>query len=286
VLHFFFFSVSIPFEGTFGDEPKRPSLPLVDAAAMLRTALEERANWDTALPRGAGPLATLAGRTADADVIVAHPLGRLAVGQHALPFEVEITRVGGARTTPDRFTFPSVRIGTSEAVEPVPLRSPFAAGQFLDLGNDERFTRPAFEPMISGFEVSAAGTTFGAAQVADLHYEEIPIGPDGRLAEPSPGQPPLPTIVAHGALLGAAATSALRRDETATRMRTSATTVQVVNVPPQVVNADTLRPVTVPGLDSAATFTEMAQGLTRHLAGGAAAEQPLAIVGAHEAHAG
>jgi hypothetical protein len=286
VLHFFFFSVSIPFEGTFGDEPKRPSLPLVDAAAMLQTALEERGNWDTALPRGSGPLVTLAGRTVAADVIVAHPLGRLALRQHALPFDVEITRVGGARTSADRFAFPSVRIGTSDVAEPVRLRSPFAAGQFLDLDENERFTRPAFEPMLSGFEVSAAGTSFGAAQRADLDYEEFQIGPDGRLAEPTTGQPPPPTIVTHGVLLGAAATSTLRRDEAATRMRTSATAVQVMNVPPRVVNADTLRPVTVPGLEGAATFTEIAQGLTRHLAGGAAAEQPLAIVGAHEAHDG
>ncbi len=287
VLHFFFFSVSIPFEGTFGDEPKRPSLPLVDAAAMLQTALEEHGNWDTALPRGSGPLVTLAGRTVAADVIVAHPLGRLGVRQHALPFEVEITRVGGARTTPDRFAFPSVRIGTSDVAEPVRLRSPFAAGQFLDLDEDERFTRPAFEPMLSGFEVSAAGTTAGSAERANLDYEEFQIGPDGRLTEPKTGQPPPPpTIITHGVLFGAAATSALRRDEAATRMRTSATAVRVTNVPPQVVNADTLRPVSVPGLDGAATFTEIAQGLTRHLAGGEAPEQPLAIVGAHEAHDG
>ena len=61
---------------------------------LLRDALEERANWETGLPAGVGPLVTLASAPTDADEIVAHPLGRVAVRQHAIPLGVELTRSG------------------------------------------------------------------------------------------------------------------------------------------------------------------------------------------------
>lgn len=279
-ISFFFFSVSIPFEGTFGDQPDRPALPLVDAAALLREALEERANWETGLPAGIGPLVTLLTAATDADVLIAHPLGRVAVRQHAVPLNIELTRVGGSRTTPDRFEVGTVTVG-GEIPPWTPLRSPFAAGQYLDLGEDERLTRPAFEPMVAGFELTSRGESIGPAIAADLSYEEITIGPDGPLGEPRTGRPGLLAIFEHAASLGAAATTTLRRDE---RDGGSAVaTVRVRDVPPSVVDPGTLRRVDLPGLSSAVTYTEVAQALSRHVARGAAAPDELIVVGAHEA---
>jgi hypothetical protein len=280
-ISFFLFSVSIPFEGTFGDEPDRPELPLVDAAALLRTALAERASWETGLPADAGPLVTLAGRAVDGDVLVAHPLGRLAVRQHAVPLEVDVARIGGARTAPDRYQVSSVRLGT-ETPPRTPLRSQFAAGQFLDLTEDERFARPAFEPMISGFEVTSASTSVGPPTAADLGYEEIAIGPAGPLEEPRPGRPPLASLLGHASALGAAGTSSLRRDEHPARQRAASATVRVTDVGPVVADARTLRRVDLPGVTAGAAFTEVAQTLSRHVASGAATADSLVLVAAHE----
>jgi hypothetical protein len=176
----------------------------------------------------------------------------------------------------------SVRVA-SETPPSTPLRSPFAAGQYLDLTEDERFTRPAFEPMVSGFEVTSAKTTLGPATAADLRYEEIVVGPDGPLEEPKPDRPPLIKVFSHAALLGAAATSTLRLDERPARQRAEAAAVKVNDVAPVVADAGTLRPVSFPGLARAATFTEVSQLLDRHVASGAAAADSLVLIGAHEA---
>jgi hypothetical protein len=280
-ISFFFFSVSIPFEGTFGDEPARPELPLVDAAELLRAALEERASWETGLPSGARALVTLVSAPTDADEIVAHPLGRVAVRQHAIPLGVELTRVGGSRTTPDRYDVETVTVG-AETPPITALRSPFAAGQYLDLGEDERFTRPAFEPMISGFELASRAATRGPDIAADLTYEEFTIGPDGRLEDRRPGRPALADVFLHAASLGAAATSVLRRDE-----RPAATvpggTIRVRDLAPVAVDPVTLRAIPVPGVLSAGTYTEVAQAVAGHIARGAAAPGDVVVVGAHEA---
>lgn len=282
-ISFFFFSVSIPFDGTFGDLVPGALVTLVDAVAMLEAALADPASWETALPQGAGPLVTIGGSSGHADVIVAHPLGRLALRQHVLPLGIDLTRVGGARTTPDRYELGSVTVDGRDATDRVPVRSPFAAGQFLDLQEDEALTRPAFEPLISGFELQPGGLRFGPAQVSDLSYEEIAIGPDGPIAEPTPGRPGLRTIFLHGATLGAAATSSLRGDERAGRQRATTVTVRVNDVGPIIAGADTLRPVAIPGLARGASYTEVAQALRRHVERGGASAESLVIVGRHEA---
>jgi hypothetical protein len=281
-ISFFFFSVSIPFEGTFGERADRPALPLVDAAALLEEAISERTSWETGLRAGTRPLVTLAAAPTDADVIVAHPRGQIALRQHAFPLGVEITRVGGSRTTPDRYEIDSVAVG-AETPPWTALRSPFAAGQYLDLSEDERFTRPAFEPLVSGFELTSEGESRGPATAADLSYEEIVIGPEGPLAEPRPGRPGFLAVFAHAASFGAAAMTILRRDERGGAAGGAAGTVRVRDVPPLVADPVTLRAVGIPGLPSAVTYTEVTQALGRQVVRGAVTPDDLIVIGAHEA---
>lgn len=283
-LSLFLFSITIPIRGTFGNPVAQVVLPLVDAAAMLLTALNDAASWETGLPARGGPLVTLAGRASGDNASAAHPLGRLALRQFALPLEIELTRVGGARAAPDRFEIASVRVAGGSATKPPVLRSPFAAGQYLDLSDDEKLSRPAFEPMVAGFEVGGQGATFAPAETANLTYEEIVIGPDGPLGEPRPGRPGLRAVFAHATSLGAAAVSPVRRDDAGERLRdrTGAGAISVNDVAPALVDASTLRPAAVPGLDGARTHTEVAQALARHVAAGRAAAGDLALVGAHE----
>ena len=283
-LSLFLFSITIPIRGTFGDSVTQPALPLVDAAAMLLAALNDEASWETALPARGGPLVTLVGRASGEAASAAHPLGRLALRQFALPLEIELTRVGGARAAPDRFEIASVRVAGGSATRPPVLRAPFAAGQYLDLSEDEKLGRPSFEPMVAGFEVGGQGATFAPAQTADLTYEEIVIGPDGPLGDPRPGRPGLRAVFAHAAALGAAAASPTRRDHAGERLRdrAGAAAISVDDVAPAVVEAGTLQPVGVPGLDRARTHTEVAQALARHVAAGRADPGDLALVGAHE----
>jgi hypothetical protein len=252
----------------------------VDAAELLRAALEERANWETGLPAGAGPLVTLASVPTDADEIVAHPLGRVAVRQHAIPLGVKLTRVGGSRTTPDRYDVETVTVGT-ETPEVTSVRSPFAAAQYLDLSEDDRLTRPAFEPMISGFELASRSGSHGPAIAADLTYEEFTIGPDGRPEEQRAGRPALADVFIHAASLGSAATTSLRRDERAASP--SGDTIRIRDLASVVVDPTTMRMISFPGPESDATYTEVKQAVEREVARGAAAPSDLLVVGVHEA---
>jgi hypothetical protein len=137
--------------------------------------------------------------------------------------------------------------------------------------------------MVSGFELTSAGSSIGPPTAGNLTYEEIVIGPDGPLDEARPRRPALLAVFAHAAMLGAAATSTLRRDERPAQQRAATDTVSVSDVPPTVVDETTLRTVGLPGLDAAGTFTEVEQALARHVASGAAAPGSLLVVAAHEA---
>jgi hypothetical protein len=272
----FLFSVSIPIRKTFGPQVS-VVVQEVDAGAMLRGALEDPSSWDVGSPAGPGALVTLASRPTADDVIPAHPLGRLAVRQEVLPLGIDLTRVGGARTAPDRFDVTVVTVAGAGVDAPEPLRSQFAPAQFVELTDDEKLERPEFEALVSGFEVGPAAATHGPALTADLGYEEIVIGPDGPIEDPRPGRPALGAILLHAAALGAAATSRLRDEEVPGVLRATSPVVELRTPAPVVADSATLEVAGVP--DAGASFTEAAQAAARHAAADASG---LVVVAPHE----
>ena len=279
-LSLLFFSITVPIHYDPGGDEAEEELPSSDAAALLAAALADPVNWETTEPAGAAALVAL--RTAVAeDDLAAHPAGRLGVRQSVLPLGVEVTHLGRARVAPDRFDVESVSVNGVTADQVTALRAPFAAGEFVDLSSDERLSRPAFESFVAGFSAGGEGVTAGPETAVNLSYEEIVIGPDGPLDDAPTRGRALVAAVAHGALLGPAAASPLRRHDTAARLRAA----PLVTLSPEsrvVVDRATLRPVPVPGAPAAATETELRQAL----AGMAAGPASLLVAQPHEAVGG
>ena len=167
-LDLLFFSVSIPIDHTFGTDYGQTQQALVDAGAALNTALDDPANWQAMQPSGADALVALRAATPNAqDAIALHPAGQLAMRQDAFPFGIEITHIGAGRVTAERFDVIAVTVNTTtlavDGHEVSELRAPFAAGEYVDLTDDDRLSRPAFEKFIAGVVVDADEITHGGA---------------------------------------------------------------------------------------------------------------------------
>jgi hypothetical protein len=143
-------------------------------------------------------------------------MGLFDVRQHAVPLETVITRVGANPVPPGQqrvhFGVPLVDGTAAGALSEV--TDLFSAGTFLNLKDDEKLSRPAFEPMPAGARIRPPGeqAEFAAAREAQLRYETFVCDPDGVRGVHSP--PKLDTFFATSARTtlagGAAGSSALR----------------------------------------------------------------------------
>jgi hypothetical protein len=171
---------------TIGEEPPGPALPPVDPLGDLVRALSDPRSWSAQLPADGHSLVTLravdpaAGTGGD---VLAHPLGRLSVEQHVLPLDVDISRYGGVSPPVRRFTLSAVLLGTQEAAGWTPTRDAFPPGQFLDLTEDEKLSRPAFEQLPSGCtDIVSSDLAAGPAVTGGGAYDTVVVDAEDRAA--------------------------------------------------------------------------------------------------------
>ncbi len=214
---------------TWGDATNPPP-PIAHPRDLVRDALAAPAAWQAVLPAGARQVVTLRDDPGDPPLLI-HPLGELEGRQRVVPLETTISRVGPSTVPagetrvnlgqPTLTPLPLVPGGAGVDVGAVsPLTDHFAPGQFLELSDDEKLRRPAFEDMLAGIRLGANAsgivTDEADATQSDLHYDTVFPGlvfPG--LAFPSPFAEEFfaMTAVAHAVLsAGAAGRSPLRRD--------------------------------------------------------------------------
>jgi hypothetical protein len=251
-------SGSIGFDVTIGsaveEEPQR-----VDLGELLRDALLADDAWSGELPPGGGTGVSLRSLDPAAGLVV-HPLGRFSVRQRALPLELPITRYGAARPapyTPTTFAVTSLAVGGS-ALPGIPVTDDFAAGQFVELSDDERLSRPGFEAMPSGatsgmpryrWPVDAGGAPVQAT--VELAYDEAVVNADEPLAHQRRGVRLDPALGARIARDGPAGHSAARAAALATPDS------RVVVVGERFVAG---APDAIPGVAGATSFAQAAAG--------------------------
>jgi hypothetical protein len=202
----FFFDISVDFDISWGDDHKAV-LPPLDARSPLLAALSDPRNWSAALPDGAEQAVSLGAGPAAGDAVVVHPLGRLAVHQRVVPLDVTISRFGSG--VPDKwnhFELANVNLNGNPAPTSIVLDR-FARGQFFELSDEDKLSKPSFEPMDAGRQIGLDNGAQGHRSTLQLHYET-------RIVD-DPALPPRllrlyrPTADTFGAhvLLGAAAQS-------------------------------------------------------------------------------
>jgi hypothetical protein len=107
--------------------------------------------------------------------VTLHPLGLFEVRQHAVPLETVVVRVG-ANPVPagqQRVNFGVPQVNAAPAGALSSVDDLFAPGTFLDLSEDQKLSRPSFEPMMAGVRLRPPGENapFDDSREADLRYE-------------------------------------------------------------------------------------------------------------------
>lgn len=162
-----FFSISIGFDVTWGDDA--PALPAdtQDVLPLVRDAVDDGRNWRAQLPANTSQTVTLRKVDPPEGSVLLHPFGILAVSQKVAPLEFPINRFGNKKPTGDTTFAVSWTGGAAERVE-----EEFAVANFVTLSDSEKLSRKSFESMKSGLRFSAGdGSATGARLEKDVSYE-------------------------------------------------------------------------------------------------------------------
>ncbi len=174
-LHILFFTVSVGFDATWGDSTQ-VSLPGKDPTPKLLEALNDARSWNASMPSDAERAASLVAPAPDNKTVVIHPLGKLGVTQKVLPLGFHMTRFGSAAPIGvDQFDISDVTLNGQSMLKTDYTMIPqnFAPGQFQDLSEDAKLSRPSFEPHPAGVQLTSDTVATGAVTTLDVEYETI-----------------------------------------------------------------------------------------------------------------
>jgi hypothetical protein len=269
----------VPFDVTVGPAAPAELPPPPDPLERLRAALADRRNWSGQLPGDRHMLVTLRQLEVGQSEILVHPLGDLTVRQREAPLEVEIAKFGALPLPArQRYAIDKVEVGSASVTPKTnqQVRDAFAPGQFFDMSDDEKLSRPAFESLPAGYtRLGVGGTTYAsdATRTAVFHYDTVIIDKQDEVARQDTGEYFMaPGVVPVLAGLGAAAESPMRRTSSARFAGPSQNVV--VNKPAYAIASPDDLAVVTPAM----SYVE-AEEAQRGLGGDGAGWQ---VVGAHE----
>jgi hypothetical protein len=174
----FFFSIGIGFDVTWGEQ-RDTTVPPVNVLPLLAAELAKPESWRTKSPATGAPLVSLrALAPGEADVVL-HPLGTLFVQQRVVPLDITVDQVGSQRAADVNRCTVSVENGLVKLSDATDL---FALGQFQNLSNAEKLSRPPFERQHAGLELSSDGAAMASSRAVRRtpRYEEVIIDPVAR----------------------------------------------------------------------------------------------------------
>jgi hypothetical protein len=239
---------------TWGDADNPLPAP-ADPRQLARDAIHHNPGaWQALVPPDADRVVrVVAARPSDVEVTV-HPMGLFEVRQHAIPLETVITRVG-ANPVPEglrrvHFGVPLINAVAAGALSEV--TDLFSAGTYLDLSDDQKLSRPSFEPMLAGARIRSAGegAPFAASRQADLRYETFVCDENGVRGQHSKAA--ADTLVS-SAVLTALAAGAAGRSELRARTRYATEPDPIVLAHPGEVRV--ISKVTIAAVDATAVVT-------------------------------
>src|SRR5207302_1581841 len=83
--------------------------------------------------------------------VPAHPLAVVSCRQRVVPLGMTVTHVGNQPlAAPATVDVTALQLAGAAAPDLAPVTEEFAAAQFLDLSDDQKLSRPSFEPMRAG----------------------------------------------------------------------------------------------------------------------------------------
>lgn len=182
-----FWDIEVPFDESWG-ENVQVEQQSTSAQALIAGELESPGNWTAQMPIGIDPLVNIA-RIDGGEKLLAHPLGTLTFTQNALPFDLDLQRIGANRIDGQtRFGITEGYIGNPAASQPAtPLQQHFALGEYRDLSDAEKLSNPSFQSFTAGARFGSTAYSAGAAAPdQDLDYEILYLEPEPELKFPFP----------------------------------------------------------------------------------------------------
>ncbi len=172
-LSILFFEISADFDITWGDK-EDTSLPPIPVMPLLKKEFEKAENWRAELPAGNNLLVSLR-KIDEAAGLILHPVGTLVVSQRAVPLDLDIAKVGSQKVAEAKHF--SVKTSTPGLGKKGDHKEQFAMGQFLDLKNEEKLSRKAYELQNGGLELSTQGRQIASSRAVKriIRYEMIVI---------------------------------------------------------------------------------------------------------------
>lgn len=167
-----FFEISADFDITWG-ETRNTTLPPVAVMPILRAEFEKADNWKALAPASSNLLVTLRKLDDASNLQVLHPVGTLRVSQKAVPLDLSIDKVGNQRPNDaKRFALRVTGGGFSRRDDSL---ESFAPAQFQNMADAEKLSRPAYQQLHGGMELSVGGPDVASAKILKriVRYEEI-----------------------------------------------------------------------------------------------------------------
>jgi hypothetical protein len=148
-----FFDICVPFDATFGERHENELSPS-DPWPLLEAAIKRVDNWTAELSAGVAATVTLRPPPDDPGKLLLHPMGSATLRQKVLPFNRTLERFGQhAIQGPNRYDVDGVSVGTAPAGEWSLVQDHFVPGDFEELNETEKLSRPSFEEMDAGIRV-------------------------------------------------------------------------------------------------------------------------------------
>jgi hypothetical protein len=179
-----FFDVDLDIPRIKWGDGSNPPPGLVSPQSLVQEKLSLPGAWAAQLPADTDLLARLAPLDDDGTTVV-HPLGALETRQHVLPLETVVDHVGANPVDVSRVNLGAPLL-TAAGAPPVPAKAIsnatdlFSPGNFLTLSDDQKLSRPAFEPFPSGVVIAAQTSLYGTP--SGTAYEWYTVCPPVRTA--------------------------------------------------------------------------------------------------------
>ncbi|WP_286970144.1 DUF6603 domain-containing protein [Flavobacterium sp. UBA4854] len=154
-----FFEISADFDVTWGD-PTNTTLPEIAIYQKFIDDLQKREYWNTLLSNSKNLLVTLRNiEKATTEQLVLHPAGSLVVQQKMLPLQVKIDKVGSQKVSDVQKI--TIKRASSSGIELKisDVNEDFARAQYQNLSDAEKLSKPSFEKMPGGVQISLGGLT-------------------------------------------------------------------------------------------------------------------------------
>ncbi|MFZ1789188.1 MAG: DUF6603 domain-containing protein [Saprospiraceae bacterium] len=172
---FLFFSISVPFEHTWGEE-RQTILPPIEVFPLVEKEFATLANWEAVVPKGSSILVTLRQLgSGQSDELVLHPVGTLRISQRKLPLKLKLEKFGNQRPNDANKFSISAGITGGDSLAVSDTKEKFATGEFRNLNNSQKLSSPGFDLYESGIEIKPEGeqlkTSMGVKRI--IRYETI-----------------------------------------------------------------------------------------------------------------